>query len=655
MPIPMSPSHLTPDDPERLQERIQYLEQALENSAYVMDVLSSTTAIFGDTEGNRRPEVIVRNTLEAARRLLPLSESAIYLLDNDASFCLERHDREHGAPGDLPERVEQLIEEGSFSWALHENHPVLLPAGEDGGAVLLHVISTRTRVRGMFAARPCGEEPARHELTLSALTLMLFNAAYALESADLHQLMERRQQALQRITERQSRELLHHMSHDSLTNLPNRMLFSDRLAQAMERHAQGSSHVALILLDLDNFKRLNDALGHRAGDELIRKVAADLSALLEGSRWCDGQDLNPTLSRLGGDEFGILIEGIQGLEAVVRLVTEIVRTTAVERTVAEHPVLTSCSAGIAVFPYDGNEADTLLTNADAAMYDAKARGRNGFRFYTEDLNSRTFRHFRLETDLGGAIENDELRIYYQPKVDLESGRVSGAEALIRWEHPHLGLMPPGQFMEIAEEMTLIEQIGEWVLKQVCRDLASLPGPARELPRVAVNVSARQLRQPNLAEEFFATTEEFGIPADRIELELTESVIMDDADTAVRVFQRLREVGMSLAVDDFGTGHASLTQLKQLPADTLKIDRSFVKDLEKTDEDAKIVRAIVVMARSLGMQLVAEGVETVEQARLLKDFGCDYAQGFLYSRPVPFEQLREMIVNEGRISTITDET
>ncbi len=651
----MSPSYRTPEEFEQLQERIRYLEQSLEGNAYVMDVLSSTTAIFGDTEGNRRPEVIVRNTLEAVRRLLALPESAIYLLDGDASFNLAQHDAEDDTPGDLPDRVEQLIRQGTFSWALHENHPVFLPAGEDGGMVLLHVISTRTRVRGMFAARPGQDEAPRHELVMSALTLVLFNAAYALESADLYQLMERRQQALQRITERQSRELLHHMSHDSLTNLPNRMLFSDRLAQAMERHAHGSSHVALILLDLDNFKRLNDALGHRAGDELIRKVASDLSSLLEDARWCDGQDLNPTLSRLGGDEFGILIEGIQGLEGVVRLVTEIVRTTAVERSVAEHPVLTSCSAGIAVFPYDGDEPDTLLSNADAAMYDAKERGRNGFRFYTQDLNSRTFRHFRLETDLGSAIENDELRVYYQPKVDLQSGRVAGAEALIRWEHPHLGLLPPAHFMEIAEEMTLIEQIGEWVLQQVCRDLASLPGPARELPRIAVNVSARQLRQPNLAEEFFAITEEFGIPADRIELELTESVIMDDADTAVRVFQRLREVGMSLAVDDFGTGHASLTQLKQLPADTLKIDRSFVKDLERSHEDTKIVRAIVVMARSLGMQLVAEGVETEEQVDLLTEFGCDYAQGFLYSRPIPFDELREMIVNGGRIGALADET
>lgn len=645
----MSPSYRTPEDQEQLQERIRYLEQSLEDNAYVMDVLASTTAIFGDTEGNRSPEVIVRNTLEAVRRLLDLPESAIYLLDSDASFDLAQHDTEDDAPGDLPERVERLIQQGTFSWALHENHPVFLPAGEDGGMVLLHVISTRTRVRGMFAARPGRDAGPRHEQVLSALTLVLFNAAYALESADLYHLMERRQQALQRITERQSRELLHHMSHDSLTNLPNRMLFSDRLARAMERHAGGSGHVALILLDLDNFKRLNDALGHRAGDELIRKVATDLSALLETPRGsAGGQGASPTLSRLGGDEFGILVEGIQGLEGVVRLVTEIVRTTAVERTVADHPVLTSCSAGIAVFPYDGNEPDTLLSNADAAMYDAKERGRNGFRFYTQDLNSRTFRHFRLETDLGGAIEDDQLRLHYQPKIELATGRVVGAEALIRWDHPRLGMLPPGQFMEIAEDMTLIEQIGEWVLQQVCRDLASLPGAAQQLPHIAINVSARQLRQPNLAEEFFAITEEHGIPADRIELELTESVIMDDADTAARVFQRLREVGMSLAVDDFGTGHASLTQLKQLPADTLKIDRSFVMDLEKSQEDAKIVRAIVVMARSLDMQLVAEGVETDAQIRLLRDFGCDYAQGFRYSRPVPFEDLREMIVHDVRM-------
>lgn len=638
----MSPSYRTPEEVNALHERIRFLEEALEANAYAMDVLASTTAIFGDTERNRSPELIIQNTVEAIRRLLPAEDMAVYVLDNDCSFNLAYQERPGEREPDLAETVEQLIHDGQFSWALHQNHPVCLPSPVDGDSVLLHVISTRTRIRGMFVARFQQTEMQRYEMILSTLTMVLFNTAYALESADLFQVMDRRQKALQRITERQSRELLHHMSHDSLTNLPNRMLFSDRLSQAMERHAGASDHVALILLDLDNFKRTNDSLGHRAGDELIRKVAQDLSALLDHARERSGRHLRTTLSRLGGDEFGILVEDSQGLEGIVRLVTDVVRKTATERQIFDQPVVSSVSCGIAVYPYDGEDPDTLLGNADAAMYEAKQRGRNGFRFYTQDLNARTFRHFELENELGQAIANDQLVLHYQPKVELDSGRIIGAEALIRWQHPKLGLLPPGHFIELAEDMTLIEEIGEWVLRQVCRDLQSLHRPDDELPPIAINVSARQLRQPDLAGGFHRIIREAGIPTRCIELELTETSIMDDPKAAARVFQRLRQVGMSLAVDDFGTGNASLMQLKQLPADTLKIDRSFVKDLDQGEEHAQIVRAIVLMARTLGLDIIAEGVETERQAQVLKQLDCHTAQGYFFSHPVPFAEFRDLL-------------
>ncbi len=642
----MSPSHQTNED--SLRERLRYLEEALESNAYAMDVLGATTAIFGDTNRNRSPEQIVQGTLESVHRLLTTRDMAIYILDSDSSFNLFHHENPDPAHHDLADTIEELIEEGTFSWALHQNHPVCLPARLDGESVLLHVIATRTRIRGMFAARLAPQELQRHEITLSTLTMVLFNAAYALESAELFQIMDRRQKALQRITERQSRELLHHMSHDSLTNLPNRMLFGDRLAQALDRHAGGPSHVALMLLDLDNFKRLNDSLGHRAGDELIRKVAKDLGDLLERARDRNGQPFRATLSRLGGDEFGILVEDIESLEGVVRLVTDIVRTTAVERHILDHPVVTSASCGIAVFPYDGDQPDHLLSHADAAMNEAKQRGRNGFRFYTQDLHSRTYRHFQLENELGRAIAEDQLVLHYQPKVELGSGRIIGGEALIRWQHPKLGLLPPSHFIEIAEDMTLIEEIGEWVLRQVCRDLKALKIRPDDLPRIAVNVSARQLRQPELAQRFFAITEQEGIPADRIELELTETTIMDDPQGAARMFQALRSVGILLAVDDFGSGNASLMQLKQLPADTLKIDRSFIRDLEQGESNVNLVRAIVLMARTLGLELIAEGVETQRQADILQELDCQHAQGFLFSHPVPFADWRALL----RKGTIT---
>ncbi|WP_373054391.1 putative bifunctional diguanylate cyclase/phosphodiesterase [Thioalkalivibrio sp.] len=638
----MSPSYRTPEEVNALHERIRFLEEALEANAYAMDVLASTTAIFGDTDRNRSPELIIQNTIESIRRLLPTQDMGVYVLDNDCSFNLAYQERPGELKPDLADTVEELIRDGQFSWALHQNHPVCLPSPVDGESVMLHVVSTRTRIRGMFVARFRQAELQRYEMILSTLTMVLFNTAYALESADLFQMMDRRQKALQRITERQSRELLHHMSHDSLTNLPNRMLFSDRLSQAMERHADNAGHVALILLDLDNFKRTNDSLGHRAGDELIRKVAQDLSELLNQARERSGRHLRTTLSRLGGDEFGILVEDGQGLEGVVRLVTDVVRKTATERQIFDQPVVSSVSCGIAVYPYDGEDPDTLLGNADAAMYEAKQRGRNGFRFYTQDLNARTFRHFELENELGQAIANDQLVLHYQPKVELATGRIIGAEALIRWQHPKLGLLPPGHFIELAEDMTLIEEIGEWVLRRVCRDIQSLHMPEEDLPRVAINVSARQLRQPDLAGDFHRIIREAGIPPRCIELELTETSIMDDPQGAARVFQRLRQVGMSLAVDDFGTGHASLMQLKQIPADTLKIDRSFVKDLDQGEGHAQIVRAIVLMARTLGLDVIAEGVETERQAQVLQELDCHTAQGYFYSYPVRFADFRELL-------------
>ncbi|MFO7953686.1 putative bifunctional diguanylate cyclase/phosphodiesterase [Thioalkalivibrio sp.] len=638
----MSPSYRTPEEVNALHERIRFLEEALEANAYAMDVLASTTAIFGDTDRNRSPELIIQNTIESIRRLLPTQDMGVYVLDNDCSFNLAYQERPGELKPDLADTVEELIRDGQFSWALHQNHPVCLPSPVDGESVMLHVVSTRTRIRGMFVARFRQAELQRYEMILSTLTMVLFNTAYALESADLFQMMDRRQKALQRITERQSRELLHHMSHDSLTNLPNRMLFNDRLSQAMERHADNAGHVALILLDLDNFKRTNDSLGHRAGDELIRKVAQDLSELLNQARERSGRHLRTTLSRLGGDEFGILVEDGQGLEGVVRLVTDVVRKTATERQIFDQPVVSSVSCGIAVYPYDGEDPDTLLGNADAAMYEAKQRGRNGFRFYTQDLNARTFRHFELENELGQAIANDQLVLHYQPKVELATGRIIGAEALIRWQHPKLGLLPPGHFIELAEDMTLIEEIGEWVLRRVCRDIQSLHMPEEDLPRVAINVSARQLRQPDLAGDFHRIIREAGIPPRCIELELTETSIMDDPQGAARVFQRLRQVGMSLAVDDFGTGHASLMQLKQIPADTLKIDRSFVKDLDQGEGHAQIVRAIVLMARTLGLDVIAEGVETERQAQVLQELDCHTAQGYFYSYPVRFADFRELL-------------
>ena len=623
-------------------ERAPLLEAALEAHSRTMDVLASTTAIFGDAEQNRDPERILHSTVETIRRLLPALDMAVYLVDDESSFSLA-HQEHPDAPGPaLPDTVEGLIRRGTFSWALQQNHPVILPAEDDAEDVLLHVITTRTRTRGMFAARLPRNGVQRHAPALTALTVVLFNAAYALENAELFHLMERRHKTLERITEQQSQELLHSQSHDRLTGLPNRMRFTERLAQAIDRHAGTGSHVAVLMLDLDHFKRLNESLGHRAGDTLIRRLAEELGQLLQDSRDRAGHPLRTTLARLGGDEFGILVEDLQGLESCVRLVTEVVRAAAVERRIDDQPVTISTSCGIAVYPYDGEDPDTLLGNADVAMYEAKERGRNGFRFYTPDLEARTSRHHGLKKDLARAIAAQQLVLHYQPRVDLPTGAIVGAEALIRWQHPRHGLLFPDDFIAMAEEMTLIEELGEWVLRSVCRDLDRLAtSSGGRMPRISLNVSARQLRQPELAAHFTTIIRESGIPSDRLELELTETAVMDDVREAAHIFQQLRGLGLSLTVDDFGSGNASLIQLKQLPADAIKIDRSFVKDLHHNAGDRRIVHGIVLMARSLGLEVVAEGVNAPEQAAILQELDCHLAQGYYFAHPAPLAEFEAL--------------
>jgi len=626
-------------------DRSPLLEAALEAHAQAMDVLASTTAIFGDAQQNRDPERILHSTLETIRRLLPAVDMAVYLVDDDASFDLA-HQEHPDAPGPaLPDRIEDLIRQGTFSWALQQNHPVILADPEEGDDLLLNVISTRTRIRGMFAARLPRHGVHHHAPALTALSVVLFNAAYALENAELFRLMEQRRTALERLAEEQSRELQHHLSHDRLTGLPNRMLFTEHLAQAIERHAASGRHVAVLTLDLDHFKQLNECLGHRAGDALLRRLAEELQQLLHDSRDRAGRPLRTTLARLGGDEFGILVEDLRGLESCVRLVTDIVRAAAVERRIDDQPVTISTSCGIAVYPYDGEDPDTLLGNADVAMYEAKERGRNGFRFYTPDLEARTSRHNGLKRELAGALAAQQLVLHYQPRVDLASGAIVGAEALIRWQHPERGLLFPDDFIAMAEDMTLIEEIGEWVLRSVCRDLNHLAASGERIPRISINVSARQLRQPDLAAKFASIIRESGVPSEWVELELTETAVMDDVREAARIFQRLRDLGMSLTVDDFGSGNASLTQLKQLPADAIKIDRSFVKDLDHNEGDRRIVHAIVLMARSLGLEVVAEGVESAAQAAILHELDCHLAQGYHFARPAPLDEF-EVLWRDG---------
>lgn len=637
--------HALPDV-EYLKRRVEFLERTNQWHAYAMDVLGSMTAIFGDNQRNRDTLSILKNSHECISRIISFDEAGYYTVDDESSFHLT-YAQPDGSNDSIEAEVEIFIRNGMFSWAINQNHPVCLPSRDRQSTIILHVISTRTRIRGMFAGRLAEEQSGTTESALKLLSIVLFNTAYALESAALYSLMDQQQRTLKKITERQSQELVHQYSHDLLTNLPNRVLFVDRLEQLINRRSTRDTHLAVILLDLDNFKRVNDSLGHKAGDLLIKRLGTELRSAFLTEEISERFDLDPssiTLSRLGGDEFGLILEGVDSLDLVVRAVQFLIDIISREHEIEGHQVFLTCSVGISVFPYDGDDADTLIKNADAAMYDAKQRGRNSFQFYTKDINSQTYRQLILENELVKALAREEFEIYYQPQVELDTGRVVGAEALLRWHHPEKGLQPPANFIAIAEETGLIEGLGLWVIQQVCEDLYRLSGAgsAAELPRIAINLSARQFRQSDLVDQYRKVIQETGIDPGRIELELTESTIMKDIDIAVGMFQQLHALGMRLAIDDFGTGYSSLNNLKHFPIDTLKVDRSFVRDIPGDKDDSAIVTAIVAMAKSLQLEVVAEGVESREQLEFLRRLGCEIVQGYYFSEPLPFEDFRKLL-------------
>ena len=421
-----------------------------------------------------------------------------------------------------------------------------------------------------------------------------------------------------------SRQMTHAAQHDLVTNLPNRLLLNDRIAQSISLARRQNRPLAVIFLDLDRFKYINDSLGHATGDKLLQSVSRRLLAGLRGS---------DTVSRQGGDEFVILLPEVDDPENLATSARKILLLLNAPHSIGGQDLLIGGSIGISVYPADGEDAETLIKNADTAMYRAKERGRNNFQFFKAEMNLKAVERQSLEGSLRRALEREEFLLHYQPKVNLDTGEITGSEALIRWQHPDRGLVPPSQFVPIAEDCGLILQIGRWVLREACSQARAWQNAGLLPLPIAVNVSAVEFRDKGFAERVRTVLSEPGLEARYLELELTEGVLMEDAESMVSVLQEIKMMGVHLAVDDFGTGYSSLSYLRQFPIDVLKIDQSFVHQITADPDDSTIVSAIINLAKSLKHLVVAEGVETREQRSYLQAQHCAEGQGNLFSRPL----------------------
>ncbi len=450
------------------------------------------------------------------------------------------------------------------------------------------------------------------------------------------------------ITERKkSEDRIFNLAYfDELTALPNRQLFGRSLERTIETAQRDDEQFAVLFVDLDRFKRINDTLGHSVGDELLKEVALRLESCTRStdsvSRIEAPAESEVQLARLGGDEFVIQLYGIESDDAVATVASRIISVLTPPFTCEGHQFVVTPSIGIAMYPQDGLTAEELLMNADSAMYRAKFAGRNNFQFFSETMRSKSLHRLDLENEIRKALESDQFELYYQPKADAESWTLVGAEALLRWHHPERGVIAPAEFIPVAEETGLIVPIGQWVLQEACRQARIwTESPFGDIA-VAVNISSHQFQSDSLIDDVLGAALRAGIEPASLELEITESVLLQDAENTLVALNTLKRAGISLSVDDFGTGYSSLSYLKRFPIDTLKIDRSFVKDIHVDQDDAAICAAILAMARQLGLNVVAEGVETKEQLEFLRHHGCNQIQGYLCSKPLSADQFAVLL-------------
>lgn len=478
---------------------------------------------------------------------------------------------------------------------------------------------------------PAGRLARTYMLRAAAVSVLLLAVLALLgwTSWQLHKTRER--SAEERIAHAQRVEYLAY--HDSLTDLPNRAFFSRLLTQGMQQASRYQRSLALLFLDLDRFKNINDSLGHDAGDELLQEIGRRLRASVRES---------DVVARLGGDEFMVLLPEVQSERQVTPVAEKILAAVGRPFTLVGQEFRITVSIGISLFPADGEDEQTLMKNADVAMYHAKELGKNNFQFYSEKLNKDSLERLALESSLRGALERDEFRLFYQAKREMAGGKVTGMEALLRWDHPDLGLISPMQFIPLAEETGLIVPIGLWVLRHACQQSVAWRQDGFEALSMAVNLSPRQFLDEHLLDDIRKVLKETGMDPRLLELEITESMLMHDMQQTLKILRALKDMGVRIAIDDFGTGYSSLSTLKEFPIDTVKIDGSFIHDIARSMEDRSLAQAVIAVGKSLGLTVIAEGVETADQADFLRSQACNEFQGFYINKPLPADEFAQLV-------------
>jgi diguanylate cyclase (GGDEF)-like protein len=611
-------------------------------SAKASDLLTSTDddEAPGDVEELRAERARIVESLEIEYALFVATHEA--LIDGNVAL---------GLPGNnSPQVIQQFKALEPVFFQLRDATADVIVAGRSGAAVLageiepvlvaadafrdpmLELVQTYTEES---QARVESLKRTQYLLLTITIIVLVFEGVFLFRPAVQEFRREWRQRAQAHISERKDdqRKLSYLARFDPLTGLINRFLFGDRLTNAISRARRDGGIVSLMFLDLDEFKAVNDRFGHHIGDGLLKQVAQRIVASVRES---------DSVARLGGDEFTVVLEGSHRVEDAGHVATKILEAMQEPFHVGTHELRLTASIGIALYPVDGQSAQELLRDADIAMYSAKAAGKNTYQYFTPELREKTSERLHLIDGLRRAVEaRHELDLVYQPKINTATNAITGVEALVRWHHPELGLVLPDRFVPVAEETDLILPIGDWVLEEACRQMRAWQSRGIDIT-MSVNVSSRQLKRGDLVESVAKVLDSTGLDANRLEIELTEGTLVEDTELAARALGELREMGVRVSIDDFGTGYSSLSYLKRLPIDCLKIDRSFIRDLTVSDEAATLSAAIVGLAQSLRLDVVAEGVETAEQLTMLEQLGCYGMQGFLFSRPVSADDVRALI-------------